>query len=392
MSAIKAPKLLIQLKTPHKSDHESRKTDHEARKLDHETRKLERKSRKLNSDSNKPNRESHKSDKEHHTSSRESHKSDKADKSDKSDKESRKPDKVDKESRKLDKADKESRKLDISIKIKKKIDVPIVLKTPIASKSSNEIVKLVIDQSKISDNKIIRKKKDTEINTIIRRKKDIDNNTIIRKKTDTDLISNKDKTTNKDKTSTKDKTSNKVVVKSIRVRDEDDNLPEIEGPRIVTECLEILKQNDPTSELSKEELIEKVEDQQYSLIKNKSKYKDSDYLIKITAVEKVLSKLRVGLIDENMKEMKTVNTKIDKIVLDKKIPKEQFKKKIDLTGDKDNNDPTYHVIINSREYFKKLTYQKPPPNLEKIDPSKKKGGFGNTPLPSDLLGQINFRN
>jgi hypothetical protein len=164
------------------------------------------------------------------------------------------------------------------------------------------------------------------------------------------------------------------------------------GPEIATECFAILKKNDPKSELSKDDLIEKIEDQLYSLTKNKKKYSDADYNLKSTAINKILSKLRVGLTNENLKVMNTTNKKIDKIVLDKKIPKEQFKKKIDLTGDHDNKDPTFYLLTNSREYFKKVKdYVKPPPELQKIDPSKKKGGFGNAPIPTDMLSLINFQ-
>ena len=171
--------------------------------------------------------------------------------------------------------------------------------------------------------------------------------------------------------------------------DELDDLPQIEGCEIVTECLEILKKNDPKSELSKEELIEKVDYQKDILIKNQKKYNEKDYALKMAAIDKILSKLRLGLADDNLKEMSTTNKKIDKIVLDKKIPKEQFVKKVDLTGPRDNNDPTYHLLTNSRKYFEKMTYAKPPPEIARLDPKNK--NFGNQPMPTDLLKQINFR-
>ena len=90
-------------------------------------------------------------------------------------------------------------------------------------------------------------------------------------------------------------------------------------------------------------------------------------------------------IKENLKVMEETNVKIDKIVLDKKIPKEQFKKKIDLSGKCDEPDPTYQIMTNSRKYFEKMTYMAPPKEI--IFPKNK----GNQPLPADLLNQINFR-
>ena len=179
-----------------------------------------------------------------------------------------------------------------------------------------------------------------------------------------------------------------TVVKPMKLKksiDYDDELPTIEGSDIVTECLHILKNNDPKSELSKEELAEKVEYQKDILQKNKAKYKEADYLLKMSAIEKILSKLRIGLTQDNLKVMEETNVKIDKIVLDKKIPKEQFKKKIDLSGKCDEPDPTYQIVTNSRKYFEKMTYMAPPKEI--IFPKNK----GNQPLPADLLNQINFR-
>jgi hypothetical protein len=179
-----------------------------------------------------------------------------------------------------------------------------------------------------------------------------------------------------------------TVVKPTKLKkstDYDDELPTIDGSDIVTECLHILKNNDPKCELSKEELAEKVEYQKDILQKNKAKYKEADYLLKMSAIEKILSKLRIGLTQDNLKVMEETNVKIDKIVLDKKIPKEQFKKKIDLSGKCDEPDPTYQIVTNSRKYFEKMTYMAPPKEI--IFPKNK----GNQPLPADLLNQINFR-
>ena len=268
--------------------------------------------------------------------------------------------------------------------------------------SDHEINKSLDDNNTV----IWRKKGDNEEtkvttnNCIIIRKKSHNNpeiNTIIRKKNLFSEVSENSETTN-DNDKTRLVNGNPIVIKSVvkrkepnvmSVNESSNCLPQIESAEIMTECLEILKKNDPQSELSKEELIEKVDCQKDSLIKNQKKYEAKDYALKMAAIDKILSKLKIGLADANLKEMNSTNKKIDKIVLDKKIPQEQFVKKVNLTGPRDNNDPTYHLLTNSRKYFEKMTYVTPPPEIAKLDPKNK--NFGNKPMPPDLLKQINFR-
>ena len=135
-------------------------------------------------------------------------------------------------------------------------------------------------------------------------------------------------------------------------------------------------------------MIEKVEYQKDILIKNRDKYTDKDYSLKLSTIEELLSKLKCGLVFKNLDEMNDKRVKIDKIVLDKKIPIKQFKSKIDLTGEHDDKDPSMSIVKSSREYFKKMTYTSLPQNLEKINPKGK--NFGNQPMPTDLLKSINF--
>lgn len=160
----------------------------------------------------------------------------------------------------------------------------------------------------------------------------------------------------------------------------------IEGSQIVSECLSILKKNDPNSQLSKDDMIEKIEYEQDALIKNKNKYTLTDYNIKMAAMNELLSKLRVEFIDNGIKEMKITQAKIDKIVLDKKITKDQF---VGITGlGKDGDckepDPTFSILTGSRSYFKAL----PAVQIKTIAPK----GFGNATMPSRILDQLNFRN
>ncbi len=253
----------------------------------------------------------------------------------------------------------------------------------------------------------------SQTNTIIRKNSFISNTSGPTKKKKMNDIStklNNDKPTKKNNNLIKKKKIvESFVIKSVIKREKDDivptvkfikdeyngtidelnNLPEIEGCEIMTECLQILKSGDSKSDLAKEELIEKVEYQKDLLIKNQNKYKENDYSLKMTAIDKILSKLRLGLADDNLKEMNITNKKIDRIILDKKVPEDQFKKKVDLSGPRDNDDPSYHLLTNSRKYFEKMAYVKPPPEIANKDPKNK--NFGNQPMPPELLRMINFR-
>jgi hypothetical protein len=146
---------------------------------------------------------------------------------------------------------------------------------------------------------------------------------------------------------------------------------------------------------SNEEVVEKVEYQRDILVKNKNQYKEDDYRLKLATIDKLLSKLRLGLTFHQLDDLKDKRVKIDKIVLDKKIPVDQFKSKIDLTGDRDNNDPMMTVVISGRDLYKNQktygTYQPLPKELEKIDPRLSKNrNFGNQKMPQNLLKMINF--
>lgn len=146
---------------------------------------------------------------------------------------------------------------------------------------------------------------------------------------------------------------------------------------------------DPKLSNSKEDLIEKVKYERDMLMENKNKYSESDYLLKMEKIDKIFSRLRLGLTFENLNEIKDVRNKIDKIVLDNHISKEQFKEKINLTGKCNDPDPNYHLVTESRKYFSQITYEKPPPNIAEKDPKNYSGGFGNQPLP-DEWKCINF--
>lgn len=144
-----------------------------------------------------------------------------------------------------------------------------------------------------------------------------------------------------------------------------------------------------TTEMSKEDLIENLESQRDNLIKNRSKYLEKDYQFKLSTIESLLSKTKTGWTMNNLSKMEDTRIKIDKIVLDKKIPEKQFKSTIDLTGERDDKDRSMGIVIEGRSFFdKKKSYLKIPKELEKLDPKCK--NFGNKPIPKDLLKMINF--
>jgi hypothetical protein len=193
-----------------------------------------------------------------------------------------------------------------------------------------------------------------------------------------------------------DKDEEEIIIKPKLVRriitkkeDTDMDTPQIERGELMSEYSSSLKKNSSGKELSKEEMVEQVERQLDALIKNRSRYNEKEYALKYTTIENLLSKLRLGITFTNLDEMNNKRVKIDKIVLDKKIPQKQFDKKIDLTGEKDNNDPSMGVFKSSKKYFDKLQYLPPPPEIAKLDPKRNKN-FGNQPMPPDMLKMINF--
>ncbi len=176
-----------------------------------------------------------------------------------------------------------------------------------------------------------------------------------------------------------------------------DDLPEIEGLEIISDCLKKLKKRDPKAKISKEELIEECETQIDNLIKNESKYRVGEYNLKLKRMQTALSNLRVEFVKTNVSEWNKFTETIDNIIKKKKIPQKQFDSKIDLSRDpnkkKDDRDPTYIVLTSSRKYFDKMGYEIPPPQIAKLDPKlehNKRQGFGNQAMPNDLLKRFNF--
>lgn len=182
----------------------------------------------------------------------------------------------------------------------------------------------------------------------------------------------------------------KIIKKTVTKISELDptSIPQIEGSEIISEYV---RKGVSEEDLSKEDMVEQVESQRDILIKNRDRYNEKDYSLKLSTIDQLLTKLRGELTQTNLNTMNIKRVQIDKIVLDKKIPEKQFTKKIDLTGDHDDKDPSMGVLSSSRKYFEKMGYLKPPPELAKIDPSKNKNkGFGNQAMPQDLLKTINF--
>jgi len=216
------------------------------------------------------------------------------------------------------------------------------------------------------------------------------NNQIIRKQP-TNLIIRREKQTVLVKTVQKTITKIEDAVE-LPVIPEIPEIHRVNTDDLLSECSTVLQTNINDHDLTPDEIVEKIEYQREQAIKNKDKYKASDYLMKINTIDGLLSKVKRNLIHKNLEDMNIKRVKIDKIVLDKKIPTQQFKAKVDLTGERDNNDPTMVVLSSGREFFKKQgTYAKLPPNLAKIDPSKNKNiNFGNQKMPPNLLKMINF--
>jgi hypothetical protein len=136
-----------------------------------------------------------------------------------------------------------------------------------------------------------------------------------------------------------------------------------------------------------EEQVCSLEEQREALIKTKTTHTAQVFSQKLKIFDKKISIMKCEIDSLNLKNVKDSRKNTDKIVLDKKIPSDQFTKKIDLSGKCDEPDPSYQVITDSRKYYSRMSYNKPPPEIEKKDPKHFKN-FGNKPLTS----LCNFKN
>ena len=84
--------------------------------------------------------------------------------------------------------------------------------------------------------------------------------------------------------------------------DHDANAPIIDG----TDMIHQYSVHSET-ELSKDEMIEQIDYQRDILIKNRSKYTDADYQVKLKKIEELLSNLRRGLVEANLHDTGKVN-------------------------------------------------------------------------------------
>lgn len=93
---------------------------------------------------------------------------------------------------------------------------------------------------------------------------------------------------------------------------------------------------------------------------------------------------KIILIDKKIKYNDREKEKILKSIV--KIPKEHFKRKIDLTVKDDTIDPSLDCTIKGRkEYENKKNYEKLPEKLKELDKTyNKKSLFGNLPAPKNL--------
>jgi hypothetical protein len=110
--------------------------------------------------------------------------------------------------------------------------------------------------------------------------------------------------------------------------DEPDGLPEIAEMAMITECLSSLRKRDPNSKLSKDDLIEECDAKRDQLINSKSKYTKAIFEQKLKDIDRALSKLRIGFIKENTKEWNHFTETVWGMIEKKKIPEDQFKKKL----------------------------------------------------------------
>jgi len=114
----------------------------------------------------------------------------------------------------------------------------------------------------------------------------------------------------------------------------------------------------------------------------------TDELDEVDCKSVLIKTKRIKLLQMKLDDMKKQKDKILKNM--KKIPDDEFKQKIDLTGKCETVDVTLSCMINGKECYKDNAGYKPvPKHLESLDKFKnKKSLFGNKPLPKNLINLI----
>lgn len=157
---------------------------------------------------------------------------------------------------------------------------------------------------------------------------------------------------------------------------------------IINECTN--RADIKTSDMTNEDAIDRVSAERDDLIEHKNSYKQSDFDYKLSVIDKVLSDLKKGLTEHSLQQLQKNRVIIDKIIQSNKIPLKQFVSKIDLTGKRDNKDPTVGLLLQGKQYYdNKSSYDAIPERLIALDKQKDKG-FGNKPMPPELLKVVNF--
>ena len=153
-------------------------------------------------------------------------------------------------------------------------------------------------------------------------------------------------------------------------------------PANVGRALEIIQDIDKNGELSKEEIIEKLEIRRDKL---PEEHKDID------PINYILKELVIEDRKEKIDNMNQTRHKQDLIVKRDKMKPEHFKRKADMTPSdykEIGEDENLKIVLTSKKFFEKIkNYKTPPKNFR--NPFMKNGTRGNRKIPKEFMNKIN---
>lgn len=141
--------------------------------------------------------------------------------------------------------------------------------------------------------------------------------------------------------------------------------------------------------MTKEVFIEMLECEKIELQKTKANFTNVQYETKMKTICSILSRYKVGWMNENIQNINVIRKNIDQSV--KKIPEKQIKQKIDMNDAVeavrgDGKDPQILTLVDGRKHFVHFDnkYNKVSPEQQR----KQKQIFRNKSLTKDLKEQF----
>jgi len=159
------------------------------------------------------------------------------------------------------------------------------------------------------------------------------------------------------------------------------------GTDLYQESIDLIYQCDPNQDLSKEDLIERLEHKYNNLKKTHADSKE------LRALRHILSNLREEERTDKIQTMNVTREKQDQIVRKNKLEKEHFTAKTNLTPEdykQLGEDEQLAIVKTSKKYFEKIKHYQTAPKTV-VNHFQKGKTRGNRQAPNDLLASIDAK-